>query len=129
MAGGWVVNVKMGKRRGGDGERRLEGATNRAGAGKTRTWEDTNKYLKTNLRNVVKMVGMQQITMKTALGQVPGQEKPGSENKAPQAPGQKKPGTYSGSAEVPGWKKPGTLLRGLQHRARYQGERPGTFLR
>ena len=32
---------------------------------------------------------MQQITMKTALGQVPGQEKPGSKNKAPQVPGQK----------------------------------------
>jgi len=42
--------------------------------------------------------------MKTALGQVPGQEKPGSKNKAPQVPGQKKPGTYSGPAEVPGWK-------------------------
>ena len=57
MAAGWVVDVRMGRRRGGDGERRFEGATNRAGAGKPRTWEDTNKYLKTNLRNVVKIVG------------------------------------------------------------------------
>ena len=55
MAAGWVVNVRMGRRRGGDGERRFEGATNRAGAGKPRTWEDTKKYLKSNLRNVVKM--------------------------------------------------------------------------
>ena len=42
--------------------------------------------------------------METALGQVPGQEKPGSKNKAPQVPGQKKPGTYSGLVKVPGWK-------------------------
>ena len=47
------------------------------------------------------MAGMQQIKMKTALGQVPGQEKPGSKNKASQVPGQKKPRTYSGQAEVP----------------------------
>ena len=73
------------------------------------------------------MAGMQQITMKTALGQVPGQEKPGSKNKASQVPGQKKPGTYSGPAEVPGWKKPGTLLRGLQHRARYQDGKTRNF--
>ena len=73
------------------------------------------------------MVEMQQITMKTALGQVPGQEKPGSKNKAPQVPGQKKPGTYSGPAEVPGWKKPGTLLRGLQHRARSVRKDPELF--
>ena len=51
---------------------------------------------------------------------VPGQEKPGSKNKAPQVPGQKKPGTYSGPAEVPGQKKTESLLRGLQHQARYQ---------
>ena len=51
------------------------------------------------------MAGMQQLTMKTTLGQVPGQENPGSKNKAPQVPGQKKPGTYSGPAEVLGWKK------------------------
>ena len=37
------VNVRMGRRRGGDGERRLEGATSRAGAGKTRPREDTQK--------------------------------------------------------------------------------------
>ena len=66
-------------------------------------------------------------TMTTALGQVPGQEKPGSKNKAPQVPGQKKPGTYSGPAEVPGWKKPGTLLRGLQHRARPVRKDPELF--
>ena len=65
--------------------------------------------------------------MKTALGQVPGQEKPGSKNKAPQVPGQKKPGTYSGPAEVPGWENPGTLLRGLQHRARHQDGKPRNF--
>ena len=42
-AAGWVVDVRMGRRWGGDGERRFEGATNRASAGKTRTWEDTKK--------------------------------------------------------------------------------------
>ena len=82
MAAGWVVDVRMGRRRGGDGERRFEGATNRAGAGKPRTWEDTKKYLKSSLMNVVKIAGMQQIIMKTALGQVPGQEKPESKIKA-----------------------------------------------
>ena len=65
--------------------------------------------------------------MKTALGQVPGQEKPGSKNKASQVPGQKKPGTYLGLAEVPGQKKPGTLLQGLQHRARYQDGKTRNF--
>ena len=73
------------------------------------------------------MAGMQHITMKTALGQIPGQEKPGSRNKASQVPGQTKPGTYIGPAEVPGQKKPRTLLRGLQHRARYQDGKTRNF--
>ena len=83
MAAGWVVDMRMGRQRGGDEERRFEGATNRAGAGKPRTGEDTKKYLKSNLRNVVKIVGMQQKTMKTALGQVPGQENQVPKTKLP----------------------------------------------
>ena len=56
MAGGWVVDVGMGSEGLATGSDGFEGATDRAGAGKPRTWEDTNKYLKTNLRDVVKML-------------------------------------------------------------------------
>ena len=128
MAAGWVVDVRMGRRRGGDGERRFEGATNRAGAGKPRTWEDSNKYLKSNSRNVVKSLGMQQITMKTALGQVPGLENQVPKTKLPRYRTRKKQELILGRLRYRSGKNQELFYEGYSTGPDIRTEKPGTFL-
>ena len=75
------------------------------------------------------MAGMQQITMKTALGQVPGQEKPGSKKKLPRYQARKNQELIQGRLRYRAGKNQELFYEGYSTGPDISTERTGTFLR